>query len=262
MPDLSSVKNTLQNLKTTIVRTKTKDVDAKLDKAVTDIIAYKSGSGRNGYIDLVKSLISKTADVKLSTTGGGLFGHGLTPAAFGQGSRLMRYKTYQAIVSQINWAYRALNVLVDNILSPDDITKTVLEIKPKAQLEDETPTASRTSYIKDIVKKLNIEENLTTIVKNTLLYGDLFCEIGGPVEALTSRTLLFESELYEDRFNEDLQSGFKQKIIETIDKKDYEFIMDYSYLKEETKDSKKKKSKDNKELKNLKLIYHNPQGRL
>ena len=46
--------------------------------------------------------ISKTADVKISGVGGGLFAQGVTPTAFGQGSRIMRYKTYQAIVSTIN----------------------------------------------------------------------------------------------------------------------------------------------------------------
>jgi len=118
---LKAVQATLNKLKTTIVRTQTSKIDAKLDQAVKDIISYKSNSGRNGYINLVKSLISKTADVKISGSGGGLFAQGVSPTAFGQGSRIMRYKSYQAIVSQINYAYRALNVLVDNILSPDDI---------------------------------------------------------------------------------------------------------------------------------------------
>ena len=59
----NSIANTLSQLKTTIIGTKTAKIDAKLDDAVKDIISYKSHSGRNGYIDLVKSLISKTADV-------------------------------------------------------------------------------------------------------------------------------------------------------------------------------------------------------
>ncbi len=111
------------DLKSSIVGTTTQKTDASLDKAVKDIISYKSHSGRNGYIDLVRTVIAK------STTGVGFGGGGLYsqsqagPAAFGQSTRLMRYKTYDAIINNINYAYRALAVLVDNILSPDDITK-------------------------------------------------------------------------------------------------------------------------------------------
>ena len=150
---LTAVQKTLQKLKTTIVKTQTSKIDASLDQAVKDILTYKSNSGRNGYIQLVRSLISKTADVKITGAGGGLFAQGVTPTAFGQGTRIMRYKAYQAIVSQINYAFRALSVLVDNILSPDDITKMVLEVKPKIFLEDETPTSSKTRYVKDKILK-------------------------------------------------------------------------------------------------------------
>ncbi len=166
---LNAIKNTLQTLKTGIVKTQTSQIDAKLDQAVKDIIAYKSNSGRNGYIKLVRSLISKTADVKISGSGGGLFAQGVSPTAFGQGSRIMRYKTYSAILSQINYAYRALNVLVDNILSPDDITKTALEIKPKIFLEDELPTASKTRYVREVVDLMELEKHLDLIVRNTLM---------------------------------------------------------------------------------------------
>ena len=113
---MAGIGDTLNKLKTTIIQTQTKKIDAKLDKAVRDIVQLKSHSGRNGYLELVRSIISKTADVKISGVGGGLFAQGVTPTAFGQGARIGRYKAYQAIVSQINYAYRALNVLVDNIL--------------------------------------------------------------------------------------------------------------------------------------------------
>ncbi len=67
---MASIANILNKLKTTIVQTQTKKIDDKLDQAVKDIVAYKSHSGRNGYIELVRSLVSKTADVKIS----GLYG--------------------------------------------------------------------------------------------------------------------------------------------------------------------------------------------
>ena len=48
-------------LKSTIVGTKTQKTDDELDTAVKDIISYKSHSGRNGYIDLVRTVIAKSA---------------------------------------------------------------------------------------------------------------------------------------------------------------------------------------------------------
>ena len=258
----NSIANTLNKLKTTIINTKTSKVDAKLDTAVKDIISYKSHSGRNGYIDLVKSLISKTADVKISGVGGGLFAQGVTPTAFGQGSRIMRYRTYQAIVSQINYAFRALNVLVDNILSPDDITKSALEIKPKSFLEADTSSEASTRYVKEVLKKIGLEDKLDLIIRNTLLFGDFFCEIGGPKTAITSQTILSESSsLYQLQLDEDFKVGNKEIITADVEKETWQITMDYTCFSEASteKEEKTKEGEEEarrKKLANLKLIFH------
>lgn len=70
---MASIGDTLNKLKTTIIQTQTKKIDAKLDNAVKDIASYKINSGQNGYINLVRSLISKTADVKISGVGWTVF---------------------------------------------------------------------------------------------------------------------------------------------------------------------------------------------
>jgi len=54
---MDSLRDTFDDLKTTILGTSSAKIDMKLDAAVKDISAYKSQSGRNGYINLVKSLI-------------------------------------------------------------------------------------------------------------------------------------------------------------------------------------------------------------
>jgi hypothetical protein len=264
MPNISDL---LNKLKTSIVQTQTQDIDTKLDQAVKDIVSFKSNSGRNGYIELVKSLISKNADVQLGgMSGGGIFAQSITPTTFGQGSRLMRYKTYMAIISQINYCYRALNVLVDNILSPDDITKVALEIKSKDFLEDETPVASKVKRIKTIIEKLKIEKNLEMVVKTTLLYGDLFCEIGGPQEALSSQTIISEAVNYNLKREKALQEGSLINFNQEIDKTtSVNFTLDLTALTEDaiplTSTSKQSDGKkdDEKALRNLKLIYHDPQ---
>ncbi len=261
---MASINSILNKLKTTIVQTQTKKIDAKLDQAVKDITTYRSHSGRNGYIDLVRSLISKTADVKISGVGGGLFSQGVDPTAFGQGARVMRYKAYQAIISHINYAMRALNVLVDNTLSPDDITKQALEIKPSLFLTDEAPVASKVRYVKEVVKQLDLERRLDLIVRNTLLYGDLFCELGSPKTALTSQTLLTEGNQYQQTINDQYESGARERIIHNIEDNKYEFTLDYSALSEAgdevpTTKSKKKEKEKRKTLTNLQLIFHDSQ---
>jgi hypothetical protein len=280
---MPSIAATLNKLKTTVVRTQTAKIDAKLDKAVTDIVALKSHSGRNGYVELVRSIISKTADVKISGVGGGLFAQGVTPTAFGQGSRVMRYKAYQAIVSQINYAYRALQVLVDNILSPDDITKTALEIRPASFLEGETPVETKVRYVREVVKRIELERKLDGIVRSTLLFGEIFCEIGGAKTALTSQTLLSEAKTYLHRIEEDYQSGAKELISEPIGDDKYCTInLHYGSLseadgggdsvgvkdprekyqkneKKTPKDSKQREKSREKRLANVKMIFHDPQ---
>ena len=264
MPDL---KDAFSKLKSAIVKTQTQKIDDKLDSAVKDILSYKSHGGRNGYIDLVKSLISKTThDIKLGGgTGGDLFNQGVGPATFGQGGRLMRYKTYQAIVSTINYAHRALQVIVENILSPDDITKVSLEIKPIEYIEDEIPTAARVKYIKEVLEKLELEKRLDLIVRNTLLFGDLFCEIADPQTALTSRSILTEAQ-YNYLLEGEYKAGRMEKILVKEKDATYDISIDYTSFVERAgvKEKTKKKKKDDilekniKTLNDLQLIFHEP----
>ena len=254
------LKDVFSKLKTSIIGTSTVKIDKKLDQAVKNIVAYKSQSGRNGYIDLVRSLISKGAtDVRVASSGG-LFTQGSTPAAFGQGGRLLRYKTYEAIVSNINYCYRALSVLTDSILSPDDISKVSLEIRPATFLEDEAaPSESKAKLVQEVVKQLELERHLNLIVRNTLEFGDLFCEIGDPKTALTSRSILTEAE-YSTYINQDIKEGKKEIFKVPFDKgKKIEITMDYSSFTESEKTNKDKeedKENDKMKLGDIKLIFH------
>lgn len=241
------------NLKSTVVGTKTQKVDQALDDAVKDIIGYKAHSGRNGYIDLMKTVISKSSSgINLGMTAGGMFGSSTSgPAAFGQGARLMRYRSYEAIVSNINYAHRALSVIVDNILSPDDITKVSLDVKPREFLEDEQSTTSKVKRVAEVIEEIDLEKKLHLLVKNTLKYGDFFCEIADSKVALTSKSILSENhEAYNERILRDRSTwtaslGKNEKIGITID---------YSSFNEQNNNS----SDENQKLKNLNLVFHKP----
>jgi hypothetical protein len=190
-----SVSGAFNNLKQQIVGTKTSSIDTKLDSTIKDISIYRSQSGSKGYIELVKNIISNQQINNLSFNKGLFSNQDNTPASFGQGKRLYRYKSYEAIIGNITYCRRALDVLVGNILSPDDITKMSLEIKPKTALAEETRGQLRVKKIKTISDKLKIEDNLNNIIKNTLLYGDFFVEIADSKTALTSKSILTEKKI-------------------------------------------------------------------
>jgi len=260
---MDSLRDTFDDLKTAILGTNSTKIDLKLDTAVHDISAYKSQSGRNGYIDLVKNLITKT-DIQLSgQLGTGLFTQGIAgPASFGQGHRLSRYKTYEAIVSYINYCFRALAVLVDNIISPDDITKESLEIKARRHLEDKVETDSRVKYTKELIQKLKIEDNLHIIVRNTLLYGDFFCEIADTKTALINKTLLSE-QAQEQLLADQKKKGLVESIIPVGEKnpyKDRKINLDLSQLSEQVAEVnlKQTKSKKSDNLSNYTVLFHEP----
>ncbi len=231
-----TLKDVFNSLKTTIVGVQSKEIDTKLDKAVQDISIYKSTSGRNGYVELVRSLIAKVGQVDM---GGAFFQTQTTPAALGQGSRLMRYKSYEAIVQNINYCFRALTVLTDNILSPDDITKTSLEVKSIKFIEDEPSTDSKAQQVREMIEEVKLEQKLNLIVKNTLKFGDYFCEIGDAKTALTSRAILQESW---NEHQDLLQRGIKERleVNDVESKKTVRLLMDYSSFEEKKKEVKPK----------------------
>jgi len=221
-----SLRDTFSKLKTSIVGTKTSGIDAKLDSAVRDIISYKSNSGRNGYIDLVKNLISKGGSMDI---GQNIFQQGTTPATFGQGNRLSRYNAYSAILSHINYCQRALDVLTDNILAPDDITKTSLEVNPKSFIEDSENAQSNVKDVEEIIQKLKLEDRLDMIVKNTLQFGDFFVEIADEKTALTSKSAFLAETIYHIQNN--VNDSSKETLTERIDEKtNVKIIMDFSSL--------------------------------
>lgn len=249
---MAGLKDNFELLKRSIIGTKTTDIDAKLDKAVTDITNFKSQSGRNGYIDLVRNLISKsTSSFNIDSSSKGVFGQGTSsPAMFGQQKRLVRYKSYEGTISTIDYCYRALDVLTDNICSPDDITKTVLEIKPKKFLEDETPTESKTVQVKGLIESLKIEEFLPLIVRNTLLFGDFFCEIAAPKTALTSSSYLAEQQQI-------IKSGNVEEFsIEIKDQDPWKIKMNYESFITEAGEEKKADGKKNNS--DIVLLFHDP----
>ncbi len=259
---MASIKDTFAKLKTSIVGTTTTNIDNKLDQALTDINSYRNQSGKNGYIDLMKTLISKNVDFvpDVANTGTGLFGSaGSSPANYGQSGRILRYKVYQSIVTNISYCFRALDVLVDNILSPDDITKISLDVKEIKNIND-INVQSLTEKTKLLINDIKLEKHLPLIIKETLKFGDFFVEISNSKDVLFTKTILTEESILGQDENRGKQRiKLQEKLIDEKDSKLKipEILIDYKILENERKEGKKEEKKLTS--KDIKLVFHAPQ---
>jgi hypothetical protein len=174
-----SITDIFNNLKTGIVGTKTAEIDKQIDNALKSIQSVSSTVERNKYMDTLTSLVSSVGgpdqeDIlkDVNQTGG--------VDSFQQGARLQRYKEYEAIVANISYTKRALQVLVDNILSPDDITKRILQViteDDEGSFVNQETQETIKSRIHDIKKRTNIEKHVDKLVNITMKKGDYFVEI-------------------------------------------------------------------------------------
>ncbi len=246
-----SFKDNYNKLKTMMLKTKTSDIDLDLDLAVKDITSYKNQSGSSGYVDLIKHLISAQSSSIGKTQN--LFlpiGAGQSISFFGQQSRINRYDSYEAIVSNISYCYRALNVLTENIISPDDITKTSLLVNIGNLLNSDNKTEILTEQIKDIINKLKIEKNLSMIVKNTLKFGDFFCELADAKTVLTSSSMLLSE------YNQYVSKNRENVINIKLEDKTLSIVIDYSLLNEKiNEDDKVDKPK---KINDINLLFYEP----
>ena len=253
---MSLLDDVFSKLKTSIVGTKTASIDTKLDLAAKDIVAYRSQTSRNNYIELIKNLVTKTGiDGSNFMLPQGSSQGGLNPALFGQAARVQRYHMYEAITANISYCHRALRVLVDNILAPDDITKSSLEIKPKTNLDKDTDSTEYTKTMREFLDSIKLEDYLDPIIKNSLHMGDFFCEIADDKTALMSKSA-FLTEANQQYLDEGREDRFEFKITESQDGKDkindFKIILDYSSF--DDGDSGAGKISANK----VKLLYYEP----
>ena len=176
----ASVTKLYNILKNRIVGTRTSDVDTQIDTALQSIKKVSQQQSTNSYMDVFKDLVHKVGgpetddflkDMDQST--------GID--TYQQGERISRYHEYEAIVSNISYCKRALKVLVDNILSPDDITKRSLQIIVDEELSDTNKVSENDSIaisrLHEIRRETKIEKHLEFLTSVTMKKGDFFIEL-------------------------------------------------------------------------------------
>lgn len=185
-------------------------------------------------------------------------------------SRLTRYYNAEEIVNYIPYCARALKVIADGIVSPDNITKDVIQIIRSNKLleQDENKIAD----IKKIITELNMDEHILNIVPETLKKGDFFVEFCNykTDDVPITKTLLSEDSndfmdykitpftfIMENDKKEDCKIEVEVELLVEFDKENTLELINEDNI-EIPENKPKKPTEDNHSLNDIKLILHDP----
>jgi hypothetical protein len=169
-----NISKTFGSIRKLVTGTDNPDFDSHIDKLSKSIAKFSNNKTRNVFSDLLKSLYKTNdngqLDVKDLMRDLGL------DAIKPESDRTSRYGEYKEIIQKIPYAKRALEVIRDNIISPDDYLVSSFRIKPKNSSDiEEYDDVIRLFEL--LVDKFEIEDKLRDMLDSTLYLGDYFCEI-------------------------------------------------------------------------------------
>jgi len=200
MPE-KSLKQIFNNLKAGIVGTKTAKIDSQIDSAFKSIQSVSRVVDRNIYMDTMKNMMKniggseENADDILKDMNQ-VYGM----ESLQQGDRLQRYNEYEQIVTNIAYCKRALKVLVDNILSPDDITKRTIQFLATDEdgnvKEDNDETII--GRLRDIKSHLHIDKHIDKLTTCTMKKGDYFVEILHSPKGENALSIISENAIIDE----------------------------------------------------------------
>ena len=188
---MSDLSNTIKSL---VLGTKSDSIDRDIDNSFKSIETHSLSSSKNKYVETIKSLIGGTANA--GNIAGDLIKDipGIAQVDnFDQSGRINRYVEYDAIINKISYCQRALETLTDHIISPDDITKTSLQYLKDPEYEKSESTIRAVGRLKDIEKRIQVENKIRGIVKTTLHKGDNFVELVVSPKGQNMLTVIQES---------------------------------------------------------------------
>jgi len=168
--NINPVKATFNAVKNKIIKTSSDKSMDKVDdvlKRVSDSIVNKDNMNQ---AELLRKMFSDTIDTSMfeNISSNITFSTELM-------SRLNRYTNSEEICDSIPYCARALKVLSNEIVSPDDITKEKLQF---IRTKSISPADERDLInVKSINEVLKIEDSLHDLVSETLKFGDQFIEI-------------------------------------------------------------------------------------
>ena len=182
-------------IKTSVLGTKSSDIDKIIDKSFQSIDKYSITADRNKYIETIKDLISKTGTNSPENVIKSLQGSPQVQT-YDQSGRISRYGEYEAIVRKISYCQRALETLVDHIISPDDIMKTSIQMISDdngSKGTESTAIQATLSRCKEIERKIMLDKRIKKIIRTTLHKGDNFVEIIPSPKGQNALSILHEA---------------------------------------------------------------------
>ena len=191
---MASLNDVFNKLKKSIIGGSLDDL-LNVTKSLKKLSGVSASAEISTFSDLMKSL-SKDKKVPLDSL---LNEMGLEAPTIQDAERISRYTEYISIVNKIPYLKKAIRIITQNILSPDNFTKTSLLIN--IDTKDADVISQSKSEVERIIKGIEIEKHLFDIVYNTLMTGDYFVEIVVVDEILRTYQLL--------------ESSNKKKLIET-----------------------------------------------
>lgn len=196
----------IDSIKETILGVKSSKIDSLIDNSLDNISRFSSNSDTNKYLETMKDLIkttssnNKTADDVL-----GQLQRGMPQVqTYDQSGRVARYAEYEAICNKISYVQKALDVLTDHIIAPDDILKYSLCIIPEDTDRKDDEVSQAVTRLRHLSKQVNFEQKVKELVKDTLKYGDYFVEIVPTPKGKNALVVINESidcNAFNDRVN-------------------------------------------------------------
>lgn len=211
---MSDIFNTL---KTSILGTKTANIDGAIDATFKSIEKFSISNDRNKYIETIKDLVTKTngIDTIEKSLVKGLQSNAQVQT-YDQSGRIYRYNEYDSIVRKISYCQRALETLVDHIISPDDITKRSIQYVTDDEFSDSDVAKTAISRCKQIETKIGLENKIRKIVRTTLHKGDNFIEIVCSPKGENGLRVLHESKVINEETNEEVLSRIEEPKLYTV----------------------------------------------
>ena len=167
----SSIQSAFNTVKDKVLKTSPGKEMESIDKAlnrISDVIVNKDSANQAEMLRSVFSDNLKDETFKDITAGNLTLSAELV-------NRLVRYMNAEDIVDSIPFCSRALKVLTNEIISPDNITKEMLQFLQNKNMSEEDQRAfENTKSINDVLK---IDESLHELVFETLKTGDQFIEV-------------------------------------------------------------------------------------
>jgi len=143
-------------------------IDSTLEK-ISDNILNKN---TKNYGEIVQKLMSNSVtndDIRDITSD-------LTTDVETQ-NRITRYLNAEEMCDSIPYCERALQVLVDGVISPDDITKKSLQVLDDGIAKTGDVASTQGTEIRNIIDKLKIEDLISDVIYGAMKLGDHFVEI-------------------------------------------------------------------------------------